>query len=103
MQTGKFNIIIDSSHGSSGKGKSSTWLADYNNITHVSSSNFPNAGHCQTAETIIITENGLEKLGDVVRRKNRSRVINMEGYFEEVTDYVLDGIRKTNLIKLKNG
>jgi len=45
MQTGKWNCILDAFWGSSGKGKASTWLADKYNITFVSSSNFPNAGH----------------------------------------------------------
>lgn len=45
MQSGKFNVIYDSSHGSSGKGKTSTWLADKFNVNHVSSANYPNAGH----------------------------------------------------------
>jgi len=45
MQNGKMNFIIDQSFGSSGKGKVSSYLADINNVTHVSSSNFPNAGH----------------------------------------------------------
>ncbi len=45
MQNGKFNVILDASWGSSGKGKISTYLADKHNITKVSSSNFPNAGH----------------------------------------------------------
>ena len=31
--------------GSSGKGKLSAWLADKFNVTNISSSNFPNAGH----------------------------------------------------------
>jgi adenylosuccinate synthase len=45
MQEGKFNVIIDAFWGSSGKGKTSTWLADKFSVTRVSSSNFPNAGH----------------------------------------------------------
>lgn len=45
MQTGKFNILLDGFWGSSGKGKLSAWLADKFNVTNVSSSNFPNAGH----------------------------------------------------------
>lgn len=45
MQTGKFNVLLDAFWGSSGKGKISTWLADEFSTTHVSSSNFPNAGH----------------------------------------------------------
>ena len=45
MQEGKFNVILDAFWGSSGKGKMATWLADRYNVTKVSSSNFPNAGH----------------------------------------------------------
>ncbi len=50
MQEGKFNVIIDAFWGSSGKGKTSTWLADHFSITRVSSSNFPNAGHTAAFE-----------------------------------------------------
>lgn len=45
MIEGKFNIILDAFWGSSGKGKTSAWLADRYGVTHVSSSNYPNAGH----------------------------------------------------------
>lgn len=45
MQDGRFNVILDSFWGSSGKGKVSAWLADQFGSTKVSSSNFPNAGH----------------------------------------------------------
>jgi adenylosuccinate synthase len=45
MKTGKWNCILDSFWGSSGKGKASAWLADRYGVTLVSSSNFPNAGH----------------------------------------------------------
>jgi len=50
MQDGKFNVIIDAFWGSSGKGKTSTWLADHYSVTRVSSSNFPNAGHTAAFE-----------------------------------------------------
>ncbi len=50
MKEGKFNVILDAMHGSSGKGKFSAFLADRFSITHVSSSNFPNAGHSYVAE-----------------------------------------------------
>ncbi len=45
MIQGKFNVILDQAWGSSGKGKTSAWLADRFGATTVSSSNFPNAGH----------------------------------------------------------
>jgi adenylosuccinate synthase len=45
MQQGKFNILLDAMWGSSGKGKVSAWLADKFGVNHISSSNFPNAGH----------------------------------------------------------
>lgn len=45
MQKGKFNVVLDCFWGSSGKGKVSTYLADKFNISKVSSSNYPNAGH----------------------------------------------------------
>ncbi len=45
MQTGKFNCIVDSAHGSSAKGAASTRLVDIFKVPNVSSSNFPNAGH----------------------------------------------------------
>lgn len=50
MQQGKLNIILDAFWGSSGKGKTSAWLADRFSVTHVSSSNFPNAGHTAAFE-----------------------------------------------------
>lgn len=45
MQKSKFNIVLDQSFGSSGKGLVSTYLAHKHNINHVSSANYPNAGH----------------------------------------------------------
>lgn len=45
MQEAKFNIVLDASWGSSGKGKIATYLAHKHGITNVSSANFPNAGH----------------------------------------------------------
>ena len=45
MEKGKFNVILDAQHGSSGKGKMSAYLADRFQADHVSSANFPNAGH----------------------------------------------------------
>lgn len=45
MITGKLNILLDCFWGSSGKGKTSAYLADRYGVTKVSSSNFPNAGH----------------------------------------------------------
>lgn len=45
MQKQKFNIVLDAAWGSSGKGKIATYLAHRDNISHVSSANFPNAGH----------------------------------------------------------
>lgn len=48
MIKGRFNVVLDAFWGSSGKGKTSAWLADRHGVTRVSSSNYPNAGH--TAE-----------------------------------------------------
>lgn len=45
MQSGKFNVIIDQHAGSSGKGATSSRLVHKFNLSHVSSANFPNAGH----------------------------------------------------------
>lgn len=103
MQPGKFNCIIDQAWGSSGKGKISTWLADHFKINHVSSSNYPNAGHCQTADTWIITEKGLERLGEVIKNKLSHKVINMDGKWEEISNFIDDGKRKINKIILENG
>lgn len=50
MKEGKFNVILDAMHGSSGKGKFSAYLADKYGVTDVSSSNFPNAGHTFVSE-----------------------------------------------------
>lgn len=46
MQAGKFNVLVDSAWGSSGKGAASTRLADIHSIHNLSSCNYPNAGHC---------------------------------------------------------
>lgn len=60
MKRGSFNVICDSSWGSSAKGAASTRLADiYNWVGNVSSCNFPNAGH-----TAIL--GGLKFVGKVV-------------------------------------
>lgn len=45
MQSGKFNCIVDSAHGSSAKGAASTRLVSIYNVPNVSSCNYPNAGH----------------------------------------------------------
>jgi adenylosuccinate synthase len=45
MINGKMNVILDSQHGSSGKGKISSYLADKFGCLNVSSANYPNAGH----------------------------------------------------------
>ena len=50
MQEGKMNFLLDAFWGSSGKGKTSTWLSDKLGIQLVSSSNFPNAGHTAAFE-----------------------------------------------------
>lgn len=50
MIQGKFNVILDCFWGSSGKGKLTAYLADRHSVTHVSSSNYPNAGHTAAFE-----------------------------------------------------
>lgn len=50
MQTSKFNVILDQAWGSSGKGKTSAYLADKYGIRAISSSNYPNAGHSAVFE-----------------------------------------------------
>ncbi len=45
MKPGKFNVLLDQAWGSSGKGSASTRLADLFDVKHVSSANYPNAGH----------------------------------------------------------
>jgi adenylosuccinate synthase len=103
MIEGKFNVILDQAWGSSGKGKTSAWLADRFSVTAVSSSNFPNAGHCQVAETMVVSDRGLERLGDVVKKRSAVSMTNMDGKAENVSAFVPDGVRTTNLIRLKNG
>lgn len=103
MQIGKFNILLDAGHGSSGKGKVSAWLVDKYGVCNVSSSNFPNAGHCQITSTYIITELGLQKLGEVVKAKKADRTVGMHGDSEKVSDFIEDGVRKINKVRLKNG
>lgn len=50
MQNGKFNFLVDSAWGSSGKGAASTRLADIHNVKNLSGCNYPNAGHCVVHE-----------------------------------------------------
>ena len=45
MKSGLVNVVLDESWGSSGKGKLTGYLADKFGVAHISSSNFPNAGH----------------------------------------------------------
>lgn len=45
MIRGKFNVVLDSAWGSSGKGKICSYLAKQFNVTDSSSCNMPNAGH----------------------------------------------------------
>lgn len=45
MQKGRFNTVVDSAWGSSGKGAVSTRLADIHGVSNLSSCNYPNAGH----------------------------------------------------------
>lgn len=103
MKKGKFNILVDSSWGSSGKSAASTRLADIYNTENASSCNYANAGHCQTGDNYILTNNGLKKLGDVINSKIDSHSINMLGKLEPIIDFVNDGIRQTNHINLDNG
>jgi len=104
VQPGKFNVIVDQAWGSSGKGKVSTWLADHFGVEHVSSSNFPNAGHCQTFDTRVITDRGIRQLGEIVASGDTGiRILNMHGQWESVADLVDDGVRMINEVILKNG
>lgn len=45
MQSGKFNVLLDQHAGSSGKGAMSSRLVGKYGVSHVSSANYPNAGH----------------------------------------------------------
>lgn len=45
MKTGKFNILYDAGHGSSGKGAVSARLVQLFNVQNCSTNNYPNAGH----------------------------------------------------------
>ena len=45
MQRGKLNLVVDGFHGSSGKGKIATYLADRDKPPFLLSTNMPNAGH----------------------------------------------------------
>lgn len=45
MKAGKVNLIVDGTHGSSGKGKIATYLADRDRPEILLSTNMPNAGH----------------------------------------------------------
>lgn len=45
FEKGKFHILLDSGHGSSGKGSAIARIVDRFDIENVSSNNMPNAGH----------------------------------------------------------
>lgn len=45
MQNGRFNIVVDGQHGSTGKGAVASHLAWKNRPEILSTTNFPNAGH----------------------------------------------------------
>lgn len=45
MRGGKFNVLMDSAWGSSGKGKVASFLAKRYRVTDASTCNMPNAGH----------------------------------------------------------
>lgn len=103
MKTGKFNILYDAGHGSSAKGAAATRLVDIYKVENCSTNNYPNAGHCQTADTYIVTNDGLSRLGDVVRDAKAKATVNMTGELEQISAFVPDGIRKVNKIVLSNG
>lgn len=100
---GRFHCIVDSSWGSSGKSAVSTRIAENLGIENTSSNNNPNAGHCQSYNTWVITEKGLSLLGDVVTHKNSRKVVNKTGNLVNTSDFVDDGEAWTNLVELENG
>lgn len=103
MKIGKFNILYDAGHGSSAKGAAASRLVDIFKVDNCSTNNYPNAGHCQTADTYIITNEGLSRLGDVVTDGKALTTVNMTGELEQISMFVPDGIRKINKVVLSNG
>lgn len=80
------------------------FLADKFSVTKVSSSNFPNAGHCVGGCTYIYTDVGIRQIEDVVKEARAgTNVVNMNGEMENVSHFVPDGVRVVNTIKLVNG
>jgi adenylosuccinate synthase/intein/homing endonuclease len=103
MQPRKFNIVTDGAWGSCGKGLITTALAWKHRPQIISTTNMANAGHCQTADTYVITDRGLERLGSVVLNRTASQTVNMDGNFEMVSHHHYDGVRHINEIALQNG
>lgn len=103
MKNGKMNMVTDLQHGSTGKGLINSYLAWVHKPELISCTNMANAGHCQSADTYIITNNGLEMLGDVVESKEATTSVNMNGEHEKIVGYYYDGIRTINNIILDNG
>lgn len=99
----KFNVVTDGQWGSTGKGLISSYVAYRHGFEILSTTNMANAGHCQTGDTYIITNNGLEKLGKVVSDKTAKSTINKLGKYENISYHHYDGLRSINHIKLSNG
>lgn len=96
MQTGKFNILLDAMWGSSGKGKVSAWLADKFCVNHVSSSNFPNAGHTfQSGDFKFVA-----KVIPTAMALKRAKGMDIEGWLSPASGIsVSDDLKWTRLVQ----
>ncbi len=74
MKNGKFNVLLDAMHGSSGKGLMTTYLANKYDIRHVSSANYPNAGHTAIVDGVKFVAKAIPT--SLVLNKARGKNIN---------------------------
>ena len=92
MQHGKFNVLLDGQHGSSGKAKMSCYLADKYSITHVSSSNMPNAGH-----SVVYNELDIKFISKAIPTPlilKRVKGINMTGWLSPASGLTVNNEHK---------
>lgn len=72
MQPNKFNTVVDSAWGSSGKGAASARLADIYNVQNLSTNNYPNSGHSVVYDNDTIVFKALPSGAALKPFKNKS-------------------------------
>lgn len=90
MQQGKFNILLDQSFGSSGKGAATGRLVEYYGINHVSSANLPNAGHSLVTDTVKF----VAKAVPTALVLNRTHAQKVKGYVSPGSGFSIEQLVK---------